>query len=131
MCWRQPITHAPRRVPVTLAALADTPFCFTNASFTLNDRLWQVCRQAGFTSAKADAVAGFSGHAGNAGQGVVLLPRGGAWTGTPRFGSPGAERGNGNLETWLYLATPRLSCHAQRTRQRARYKEKCASQSQT
>lgn len=62
---------------VTLAALADTPFLFYERSFTLNDRLWQACRQAGFTpreggrSGQADFLATLVA----AGQGVVLLPR--------------------------------------------------------
>ena len=50
---------------------------FYERSFTLNDRLWQACRQAGFTpreggrSGQADFLATLVA----AGQGVVLLPR--------------------------------------------------------
>ncbi|RRW46718.1 LysR family transcriptional regulator [Pseudomonas luteola] len=69
-----PLANRPR---LALAELAATPFLLYQQSYTLNDRLLQACREAGFTpqeggrSGQADFLIALAA----AGQGVVLLPR--------------------------------------------------------
>ena len=62
---------------LALAQLADSAFLLYQQSFTLNDRLQQACKQAGFTPREAgrSGQADFLAALVAAGQGVVLLPR--------------------------------------------------------
>jgi DNA-binding transcriptional LysR family regulator len=62
---------------LSLSELAGSPFLFYQQSFTLNDRLRQACRQAGFEPAEGgrSGQADFLAALVAADQGVVLLPR--------------------------------------------------------